>query len=84
MTGVLLMPVRKVTISVDDELLARFEHLASQAGQTRSEAIAASMQLAIKQKLLRMAVETGLEEAGGPTTPAEKNAARKRLGLSRR
>lgn len=78
------MPVRKVTISVDDELLARFERLASQDGQTRSEAIAASMQLAIKQKLLRMAVETGLDEAGGPTTPAEKNAARKRLGLSRR
>jgi len=78
------MPVRKVTISVDEELLARFEHLASRDGQTRSEAIAASMQLAIKQKLLRMAVETGLDEAGGPTTPAEKNAARKRLGLSRR
>ncbi|MEY4512967.1 MAG: hypothetical protein RLZZ450_5089 [Pseudomonadota bacterium] len=84
MTGVLLMPVRKVTISIDEELLARFERLASQDGQTRSEAIAASMQLAIKQRLLRMAVETGLAEAGGPTTLAEKSAARKRLGLTRR
>jgi metal-responsive CopG/Arc/MetJ family transcriptional regulator len=78
------MPVRKVTISIDDELLADFERLAEEEGQSRSEAIAASLELSLKQMKLRKAVQLMLAESGGPSTAAEKAEARKQLGLSRR
>lgn len=78
------MSVRKVTISVDEDLLAEFERLAEEAGRSRSEAIAASLELSLKQMKLQRAVQLLVQESGGPMTSAEKAEARRLLGLSRR
>lgn len=78
------MSVRKVTISVDEDLLAEFERLAEEAGKSRSEAIAASLELSLKQMKLQRAVQLLVQESGGPMTAAEKGKARRLLGLPRR
>jgi Arc/MetJ-type ribon-helix-helix transcriptional regulator len=78
------MPVRKVTISVDEELLAEFERLAEEEGRSRSEAIAASLELSLKQMKLSKAVALLLHESGGPSTASEKAGARKLLGRPKR
>lgn len=78
------MPVRKVTISVDDALLDELEQLAEEEGQSRSEAIAAALELALKQKKLRKAVGLLLDETGGAITPKQRAEARRFLGLPRR
>ena len=78
------MSVRKVTISVDDALLAELEELAEEDGQSRSEAIAAALELALKQKRLQRAVTHLLDETGGPITAKQRAEARKFLGLPRR
>ena len=78
------MSVRKVTISVDEDLLAEFERLAEEAGKSRSEAIAASLELSLKQMKLQRAVQLLVQESGGPGTAAEKAEARTLLGLPRR
>jgi metal-responsive CopG/Arc/MetJ family transcriptional regulator len=78
------MSVRKVTISVDEDLLAEFERLAEEAGKSRSEAIAASLELSLKQMKLQRAVQLLVQESGGAMTAAEKAEARRLLGLPRR
>lgn len=78
------MSVRKVTISVDDTLLEEFEQLAEEEGQSRSEAIAAALELALKQKKLRKAVGLLLEETGGAITAKQRADARAFLGLPKR
>jgi metal-responsive CopG/Arc/MetJ family transcriptional regulator len=76
------MPVRKFTISVDDELLTEFERVTKATGSSRSEAIARSMRATIRQEKVRHAVKLALAASGGPTTREEKARARRSLGLS--
>jgi metal-responsive CopG/Arc/MetJ family transcriptional regulator len=78
------MPVRKVTISLKDELLEELEQVAQEDGQSRSEALAAALEVALKQRKLRRAVAIMLDETGGPSTAKERAEARKFLGLSRK
>lgn len=78
------MSVRKVTISVDDALLVEIEQLAEEEGQSRSEAIAEALELALRQKKLQRVVARMLDESGGPISVKKRAEARKFLGLPRR
>jgi metal-responsive CopG/Arc/MetJ family transcriptional regulator len=73
--------VRKVTISVDSALLDAVERLAAEDGQSRSEAVAAALELALKQRKTQKAVSLLLEETGGGLTPKQRAQARRFLGL---
>jgi hypothetical protein len=68
---------------VDDALLDGCEQLAEEQGKSRSEALAEAMRFALRQFKLRKIVERGLAETGGPSTPKERAAARRRLGHAR-
>jgi predicted transcriptional regulator len=76
------MAVRKVTISVESKLLDSVDRLASRAGQSRSEWLAAAAEQTIRQDKLRRAIARALAESGGPLTTAERVQAMRDLGLS--
>ncbi len=75
------MGVRKVTISVDEDLLGQVDDLAEKQGQSRSEWLAASAEQRIASLKLRRLIHRGLARTGGPSTAEERGRACEELGL---
>jgi len=76
-----IMSVRKVTISVSEELLEQVDELAQKQGQSRSEWLAASAEQRIASLKLRKLINRGLARTGGPVTSEERRRACEELGL---
>lgn len=75
------MGVRKVTISVNEDLLDEVDTLAENSGQSRSEWLALAAVRTIQFDKLRTVIDAGLARSGGPVTAEERAQARRELGL---
>lgn len=75
------MGVRKVTISVNEDLLDEVDALAENSGQSRSEWLSLAAARTIQFDRLRAVIDAGLAHSGGPVTAKERARARFELGL---
>ena len=76
------MTVRKITVSLDERLLAELEQQAGKAKISRSEWLAQAARRTLDQAAVINAMDEILEASGGPSTRAEIDAARRALGLA--
>jgi metal-responsive CopG/Arc/MetJ family transcriptional regulator len=74
--------VRKITISIDESLLAELEQQAGRARVSRSEWLAQAARRTLDQAAVIKAMDEILHATGGPSTRAEVAEARKALGLA--
>lgn len=81
-TGGVTVTVRKITISLDEALLAEVEAQAEQAHVSRSEWLAQAVRKVLDQAATLGAMDRILMETGGPATSEEIESARRVLGLA--
>jgi Arc/MetJ-type ribon-helix-helix transcriptional regulator len=82
MTRGVTVTVRKITVSIDESLLAELEQQADKARVSRSEWLAQAARRTLDQAAVIKAMDEILHKTGGPSTRAEIAEARKALGLA--
>jgi metal-responsive CopG/Arc/MetJ family transcriptional regulator len=84
MTRGVTLTVRKITVSIDEKLLAELEQQAGKARVSRSEWLAQAARRTLDQAAVIKAMDEILSASGGPSTREEVAEARKALGLAPR
>jgi Arc/MetJ-type ribon-helix-helix transcriptional regulator len=82
MTRGVTVTVRKITVSMDEKLLAELEKQAGKARVSRSEWLAQAARRTLDQAAVIRAMDEILLASGGPSTREEVAEARKALGLA--
>ena len=79
MNGGVNVPVSKVTIAVNGDLLRDIDREAEARGMSRSQWMSYATTATLERDLLVRSIDKALEETGGPMTAAEEAEAKRKL-----